>query len=104
MSDVPSQRARELLRGGYDTHVHVAPDVVERVKLDAKLFSDVIARNASTVKEGPIGHPAYIEGTGIVIALGERRACRQERGAQQPPENQFLHRYLHVLFALTQQR
>jgi hypothetical protein len=33
MSDVPSQRARELLRGGYDTHVHVAPDVVER-KID----------------------------------------------------------------------
>jgi hypothetical protein len=33
MSDVPSQRARELLHGGYDTHVHVAPDVVER-KID----------------------------------------------------------------------
>ena len=24
----PSDRARELVRGGYDTHVHVAPDVV----------------------------------------------------------------------------
>jgi Family of unknown function (DUF6282) len=33
MSDTPSQRARELLRGAYDTHVHVAPDVVER-KID----------------------------------------------------------------------
>jgi hypothetical protein len=33
MSDAPSQRARELLRGAYDTHVHVAPDVVER-KID----------------------------------------------------------------------
>jgi hypothetical protein len=33
MSETPSQRARELLRGGYDTHVHVAPDVVER-KID----------------------------------------------------------------------
>jgi len=26
----PSQRARDLLRGAYDTHVHVAPDTVER--------------------------------------------------------------------------
>ena len=26
----PSRRARELLRGAYDTHIHVAPDVVER--------------------------------------------------------------------------
>jgi hypothetical protein len=33
MSDGPSARARELLRGAYDTHVHVAPDVVER-KID----------------------------------------------------------------------
>jgi uncharacterized protein DUF6282 len=33
MSDRPSPRARELLRGAYDTHVHVAPDVVER-KID----------------------------------------------------------------------
>jgi hypothetical protein len=30
---VPSDRARELLRGAFDTHVHVAPDVVER-KID----------------------------------------------------------------------
>ncbi len=29
----PSSRARELLRGAYDTHLHVAPDVVER-KID----------------------------------------------------------------------
>jgi hypothetical protein len=33
MSRGPSQRARELLRGAYDTHVHVAPDVVAR-KID----------------------------------------------------------------------
>jgi hypothetical protein len=26
----PSQRARELVRGAYDTHVHVAPDVMPR--------------------------------------------------------------------------
>lgn len=29
----PSARARQLLRGAYDTHLHVAPDVVER-KID----------------------------------------------------------------------
>src|SRR5512142_2602501 len=33
MSDTPSDRARELLKGAYDTHMHVAPDVVER-KID----------------------------------------------------------------------
>ncbi len=30
MSETPSERSRELLRGAFDTHVHVAPDVVER--------------------------------------------------------------------------
>jgi hypothetical protein len=31
MSDpVPSERARELLRGAFDTHIHIDPDVVER--------------------------------------------------------------------------
>jgi hypothetical protein len=34
---VPSARARELVRGGYDTHVHVAPDVVERRVGDVEL-------------------------------------------------------------------
>ena len=29
----PSERARELLRGAFDTHIHIAPDVVER-KID----------------------------------------------------------------------
>jgi hypothetical protein len=27
---VPSERARALVRGAYDTHIHVAPDVMER--------------------------------------------------------------------------
>jgi Family of unknown function (DUF6282) len=30
MSATPSDRARELLQGAFDTHVHVSPDVVER--------------------------------------------------------------------------
>ncbi len=33
MSESPSDRARELLRGAFDTHVHISPDVVER-KID----------------------------------------------------------------------
>jgi len=33
MDERPSLRARELLRGAFDTHLHVAPDVVER-KID----------------------------------------------------------------------
>jgi Family of unknown function (DUF6282) len=32
-SEQPSARARELLRGAYDTHMHISPDVVER-KID----------------------------------------------------------------------
>ena len=30
MPEAPSERARELVRGAFDLHVHVAPDVVER--------------------------------------------------------------------------
>lgn len=33
----PSARARELLRGAYDTHIHVAPDVVGRIVDDLTL-------------------------------------------------------------------
>jgi hypothetical protein len=33
----PSGRARELLRGAYDTHLHVAPDVVPRIVDDITL-------------------------------------------------------------------
>ena len=33
----PSRRARELLQGAYDTHIHVAPDVVEREVDDVSL-------------------------------------------------------------------
>jgi hypothetical protein len=29
-AEQPSDRARELVRGGFDTHVHIGPDVVER--------------------------------------------------------------------------
>ena len=33
----PSARARELVRGGFDMHVHIAPDVVERKITDVGL-------------------------------------------------------------------
>jgi Family of unknown function (DUF6282) len=43
-SPKPSERARELLRGAFDTHIHVSPDVVER-KIDdlslARRFADL---------------------------------------------------------------
>lgn len=40
MSDnhpTPSEHARELVRGGYDPHIHIAPDVVERRISDVRL-------------------------------------------------------------------
>lgn len=37
MTEVPSTRARELLRGAFDTHLHIAPDVVERKTDDLTL-------------------------------------------------------------------
>lgn len=33
----PSERARELIRGGYDMHVHVGPDVMSRKITDLEL-------------------------------------------------------------------
>jgi hypothetical protein len=36
-SDVPSEGARELVRGAYDLHVHVAPDVMHRRITDLEL-------------------------------------------------------------------
>ena len=27
---IPTERARELVRGGFDTHIHVDPDVIAR--------------------------------------------------------------------------
>ncbi|HEY7629380.1 MAG TPA: DUF6282 family protein [Thermoleophilaceae bacterium] len=34
---IPSERARELVRAGYDPHIHIAPDVVERRISDIQL-------------------------------------------------------------------
>jgi hypothetical protein len=37
MSETPSDHARELLRGAFDTHMHISPDVVERITDDISL-------------------------------------------------------------------
>src|ERR1019366_6505494 len=37
MTLTPSDRARQLLRGAYDTHIHVGPDVVPRIVDDLTL-------------------------------------------------------------------
>jgi hypothetical protein len=37
MTTSPSDRARELLRGAYDTHMHISPDVVDRIIDDISL-------------------------------------------------------------------
>jgi hypothetical protein len=37
VSDAPSSRARDLLRGAFDTHIHVDPDVVQRIVDDVTL-------------------------------------------------------------------
>jgi hypothetical protein len=44
VSEPPSQRARQLLRGAYDTHMHISPDVVPRIVDDvtlARRFADL---------------------------------------------------------------
>jgi hypothetical protein len=37
VSETVSTRARDLLRGAYDTHIHIAPDIVERIVDDVTL-------------------------------------------------------------------
>jgi hypothetical protein len=37
VTSTPSEYARELLRGAFDTHIHVAPDVVPRIVDDVSL-------------------------------------------------------------------
>jgi len=37
VTDTPTQRGRELVRGAYDMHVHIAPDTVERIIDDVGL-------------------------------------------------------------------
>jgi hypothetical protein len=39
----PSRHARELVRGGYDLHVHVAPDVMTRRITDIELAQACLA-------------------------------------------------------------
>ncbi len=43
MNDAPSQRARNLLSGAFDTHIHVDPDVVPRIVDDVTLARRFLA-------------------------------------------------------------
>ena len=43
MSEAPSARARDLLRGAFDTHIHVDPDVVPRIVDDLTLARRFLA-------------------------------------------------------------
>jgi Family of unknown function (DUF6282) len=43
VSEAPSSRARDLLRGAFDTHIHVAPDVVPRIVDDVTLARRFLA-------------------------------------------------------------
>jgi len=41
---MPTERARELVRGGFDTHIHVEPDVIPRRVDDVTLAGLFAAR------------------------------------------------------------
>lgn len=43
LSQIPSDRARELVRGAYDLHIHVDPDVVGRIVDDVTLAERFVA-------------------------------------------------------------
>ncbi|GGF46256.1 hypothetical protein GCM10011519_20250 [Marmoricola endophyticus] len=69
----PSERARELVRGGFDVHVHVAPDVMERRIADSDL--------AHTFAEAGLGgfvlkshYVPTTERAAVVNTLGGARA------------------------------
>jgi hypothetical protein len=79
----PSDRARELLRGAYDTHMHISPDVVER-KIDditlARKFADLgmagfvlKSHYASTAERASVVRAAVPE-THVLGAIALNRA------------------------------
>src|ERR1700729_3355976 len=69
MSGTPSPRARELLRGAYDTHIHIAPDVVELEMAGFQLKSHYTstAERASVVR-------AAVPGVQVLGAIVLNRA------------------------------
>jgi uncharacterized protein DUF6282 len=84
MSDErPSDRARDLLRGAYDTHMHISPDVVER-KIDditlARKFAElgmdgfVLKSHYGSTAERAAVVRAAVPGVNVLGAIALNRA------------------------------
>ena len=84
MSDQrPSDRARDLLRGAYDTHMHISPDVVER-KIDditlARKFAElgmdgfVLKSHYGSTAERAAVVRAAVPGVNVLGAIALNRA------------------------------
>ena len=79
----PSARARELLRGAFDTHMHIAPDVVERTVDDitlARRFRQlgmdgfVLKSHYGSTAERAAVVRAAVPGVGVLGAISLNRA------------------------------
>ena len=80
---LPSDRARELLRGAYDTHMHISPDVVERIVDDitlARRFQELgmagfvlKSHYGSTAERASVVRTA-VPGVGVLGAIALNRA------------------------------
>ena len=72
MADAPSERARGLVRGGFDLHVHVAPDVEERALLQLAhpllQFSDALVQRLNVLQQLADG---LFFGEGVFLFLVE---------------------------------
>jgi hypothetical protein len=83
LSAEPSEQARELVRGAFDTHVHIAPDVVER-KIDdvslARRFQElgmagfVLKSHYGSTAERASVVRAAVPGTQVLGAISLNRA------------------------------
>ncbi len=83
MSETPSDRARELLRGAFDTHMHISPDVVERIIDDitlARKFQELgmagfvlKSHYGSTAERAAVVHAA-VPGVQVLGAIALNRA------------------------------
>ncbi|HUA50280.1 MAG TPA: DUF6282 family protein [Solirubrobacteraceae bacterium] len=80
---LPSDRARELLRGAYDTHMHISPDVVERIVDDitlARRFQElgmagfVLKSHYGSTAERASVVRAAVPGVGVLGAIALNRA------------------------------
>ena len=91
---IPTERARELVRGGFDTHIHVDPDVIPRRVDDVTLTGLFAARGlagfllkshyAPTAERAQVVGSVAPEGTRMgAVTLG-RMWVKMIRGWRQP--------------------